>query len=240
VRWKHPKRGHLSPDRFVPFAEQTGLINPIGQWVLWEALEKFRGWQADFDTAANLGLTINVSAKQLDDGGFVADVRRALDDTGIDPGRLTLEITETVVMHTEPGLLESLKATGVRIAIDDFGTGYSSLSSLDRLPADVLKIDRSFVSRMQSERGPSPFIPTMVQLGEALGLDTVIEGIETKQELDQVRAFGARLGQGFFFAPPLHPEQVMELLAGRPGLVVDMPIARDVAEQDRPALRVVT
>jgi diguanylate cyclase (GGDEF)-like protein len=213
VRWQHPRRGWMSPTTFIPFAEQTGLIQPIGRWVLWEALRRLRTWQevigpdeADFEVAVNL------SARQLDDPIIVEEVARAINDLGTDPSFLVLEITETAMMQSAPARLQELRNLGVRLAIDDFGTGYSSLASLHKLPVDVLKIDRLFVEGIDDEDKSSPFISTIVSLGQSLGLDMIVEGIETSEQFERVRNLGCRLGQGFYFAKPLEAKRADELL----------------------------
>ena len=213
VRWEHTRKGWLGPDAFIPFAEETGIIHEIGKWVLWEALRRLRIWQDMLGpNTDDFEVTVNLSAKQLEDPEIVAEVARALEESQTDPALLVLEITETAMMRTAPERLDELRGLGVRLAIDDFGTGYSSLASLHRLPVDVLKIDRLFVEGLEDEDSASPFVSTIVGLGRSLGLETIVEGIETKEQLERVRALGCTLGQGFYFARPLRPKQASALL----------------------------
>jgi len=222
VRWRHPERGMLGPAAFIPAAEDTGLIVPLGRWVLQEACRQLREWQRVYEADAPTWVTVNVSGRQLhgaDGGGqLVADVRAALDASGLAPAALVLEITESTAMqHTDATLatLAALKALGVRLAIDDFGTGYSSLAYLERFPLDVIKIDKSFVDRVTvAEKGPV-LARAIVALGDALGLRTVAEGIECAEQADALRALGCRFGQGFLFARPLVPAEVEDLLRNR-------------------------
>jgi len=213
VRWEHSLKGWLNPAVFVPFAEETGLIHAVGRWVLGEAMRWLRTWQELLGTdPGDFEVTVNLSAKQLEDPHLVGEVARALSDLDVDPGLVVLEITETAMMRTAPSRLDELRSLGVRLAIDDFGTGYSSLASLHRLPVDVLKIDKLFVDSLADQDGSSPFISTIVGLGQALGLQTIVEGIETHEQLERLRDLGCTVGQGFYFARPLAPEQAGALL----------------------------
>jgi diguanylate cyclase (GGDEF)-like protein len=203
IRWRHPTRGELPPDEFVPLAEQTGLITEIGKWVLDEACAQGAAWRA---AGYPIGMAVNVSARQLDTDQLVADVEQALSDSGLDPVALTLEITETMLMRNVAETtvrLAALKALGVRIAIDDFGTGYSSLGHLKQFPVDALKIDRSFISGLRGNQEGETLIHTLVQLGKALSIETIAEGIEQQQQLSQLRDENCEGGQGFLFARPL-------------------------------------
>ncbi len=203
IRWRHPTRGELPPDEFVPLAEQTGLITEIGKWVLDEACAQGAAWRA---AGYPIGMAVNVSARQLDTDQLVADVKQALSESGLDPVALTLEITETMLMRNvaETAVrLTALKALGVRIAIDDFGTGYSSLGHLKQFPVDALKIDRSFISGLRGNQEGETLIHTLVQLGKALSIETIAEGIEQQQQLTQLRDENCEGGQGFLFARPL-------------------------------------
>jgi diguanylate cyclase (GGDEF)-like protein len=200
VRWRHPERGLVQPADFIPFAEETGLIIPLGRWVLDEACRQTREWQAR--TGRRLGIAVNLSPNQLHEPGLVDEVATALDRHQLEPARLTLEITESVLMRTSIETLEELKALGISLAIDDFGTGYSSLSYLDRLPIDVIKVDRSFVARIGTAE-QAPLVRTVVQLGESLGLRTIVEGIETVEQLAALRDLGVSTGQGFYLAMPM-------------------------------------
>ena len=180
LRWQHPERGLIAPDSFIPFAEETGLIVPIGRWVLREGCSKARIVQDNFPVEPPLSMSINLSVKQLQHSDIVADVRDAIEQAGIDPRCLTLEITETVVMADADlavERLQELKDLGVRLAMDDFGTGYSSLSYLSRFPVDVLKMDRSFL-RAGATPEQSGLASAVVALGQTLALEVVAEGIE--------------------------------------------------------------
>ncbi len=216
VRWKHPERGFVGPNDFIPTAEETGLIVPIGRWVLNEACRQLRQWQ---DRHGDLPLTmsVNASVKQLQDPRFVNDVRTALATTGLDPMSLTLEITETVLMSdTEEVLarLEELRAVGVRLAIDDFGTGYASLGYLARFPLNVLKVDRSFIQGVGTKQGSS-LTPVMVSIGRSLGLQTVAEGVENASQVAQLRELGFDAAQGFLFSRPAAADEIDALLGIR-------------------------
>jgi diguanylate cyclase (GGDEF)-like protein len=203
IRWDHPTRGIVQPEDFVPLLEETGLICEIGRWVLFEACRQCADWTA---AGYRVGIAVNVSARQLDSEEFVELVRAALADTGLDAGALTLEITETAIMrdaHRTSEQLRAIKQLGVRLAIDDFGTGYSSLGHLQRFPVDVLKIDRSFIAALNHSPEGEAIIHTLVQLGKALSIETVAEGIEGELELSQLQGESCDHGQGFLFAPPL-------------------------------------
>jgi diguanylate cyclase (GGDEF)-like protein len=216
LRWRHPVRGVIPPDTFIPLAEQTGLIVPIGRWVLRVACHQAAAWRRQ---SRALGISINVSARQLDDIGLVDEVARTLAITGLDPGTVMLEITETTLMRDADAAasrLRELKALGVRIAIDDFGTGYSSLAYLRQFPVDALKIDRSFISAIASSSESKAMIHTLVQLGKTLGIETVGEGIEEQFQLRQLQLEHCDSGQGFLFARPLQAEAIDEMLKIHP------------------------
>ena len=217
VRWHHPERGLVPPSVFIPIAEATGLIVPIGEWVLGRACRDVRSWEDNFAAATPLSLSVNVSALQLDEPGLVDVITSTLVASGLAPDRLTLEITESALMRDVDGSVEALlaiKRLGVRVAIDDFGTGYSSLSYLRRLPIDVLKIDQSFVSVIA--RGPEEagLVRTIVNLARELRLDTVGEGIEEVDQLEELTAMGCRLAQGYYFARPVPAAQLEAMLTG--------------------------
>ena len=213
VRWMHPRRGLVSPMEFIPVAEETGLILPLGRWVLEEACREAMGWHGGH--GAGLSISVNVSGRQLQQPGFVDEVAAALVASRLAPARLTLELTESVLMHdaeAAAAVLSELKALGVRLAIDDFGTGYSSLSYLRRFPIDELKIDRSFVASMRDGPEQAGVVLSIIKLGETLHLETVAEGIEEAAQVDELRSLGAAMGQGYFFARPLTAEGVSALL----------------------------
>ena len=203
IRWRSPVRGVVQPDDFIPLLEETGLISEVGAWVLARPAVQGARWRA---AGHPVGIAVNVSARQLDTDEFVAEVREALADSGLDPGALTLEITETTLMRNAEETarrLVAIKELGVRIAIDDFGTGYSSLAYLQRFPVDALKIDRSFISRVCQDPEGETLIRTLVQLGKALSIETLAEGIEQSRELSLLKEEHCDRGQGFLFARPL-------------------------------------
>ncbi len=212
LRWQHPERGLLLPIECVPTAEETGLIVRIGRWVVEEACRKLRAWHERHPRHRHLAVAVNVSARQLQDAGFVGDVLEALEAAGADPGSLILEITETVLMRDTEEIrqrLEQLHAAGVRLAIDDFGTGYSSLSYLSRYPVDILKIDRSFI---EGVGGPTDLTPVMISIGKTLGLQTVAEGVESSEQLTRLRELGCDAAQGYLFSAPVPPVEVEDIL----------------------------
>jgi diguanylate cyclase (GGDEF)-like protein/PAS domain S-box-containing protein len=202
VRWTHPVRGLVPPAQFVPVAEETGLIVPMGRWILERAchdLASRPGWE-------RLGLTVNVSVRQLQHAGFVADVLTALERSGLSQDRLTIEITESILMTNTDQIrdrLHRLRAHGVRIAIDDFGSGYSSLGYLQRFPVDVLKLDRSFVEDLQLDRPVGGVVRAIVELADGLDVRLVAEGIETAEQAEALRRRGCRYGQGFLYSRPV-------------------------------------
>jgi diguanylate cyclase (GGDEF)-like protein len=206
LRWRSPSRGVVQPGDFVPLLEETGLIKAVGEWVLKEACRQTAEWHA---AGYRLGVAVNVSGRQLDTDEFPAQVEAALDESGLDPGALTIEITETTLMsnaeETARRLL-AVKDLGVRIAIDDFGTGYSSLAHLQRFPVDALKIDRSFIAQLSQGYEGEILLRTLVQLGKSLSIETLAEGIEGARELSLVREENCDSGQGFLFARPLEPD----------------------------------
>jgi diguanylate cyclase (GGDEF)-like protein len=214
IRWRHPTHGIIAPDGFIPIAEETGLIVPIGRWVLDTACEQAAVWHR---RGHSLGVSVNVSARQLEHDSLVDHVQEALHSSGLEAGSLTLEITETALMRDSEaaGLrLRALKTLGVRVAIDDFGIGYSSLSYLRQFPVDALKIDRSFISGIAASRESSnALIHTLVQLGKTLGMQTLGEGIEDRQQLEHLQREECDLGQGFLFARPLEAASIEALLA---------------------------
>jgi diguanylate cyclase (GGDEF)-like protein/PAS domain S-box-containing protein len=203
VRWRHPEAGVLGPNRFIPVAEECGQIVRLGRWVLSEACRGLRAWRGCVAGGHGLRVSVNISGRHLQHGELLQDVANALENSGLEPQNLVIELTESTIMYnTEATLkhLEQLKALGVRLAIDDFGTGYSSLSYLHRFPIDILKIDRSFVSRLtNSENGPE-LARAVITLGDTLGLDTVAEGIEYEPQVSALLELGCVAGQGFLFA----------------------------------------
>jgi len=212
LRWVHPTRGMVQPNQFIPLAEETGLIIPIGRWVLLEACRQGARLHERFPRTPPLTLSVNLSVKQLQSETIIDDVRTALERSGIPPGSLVLEITETVMMvDTDLAVerLRDLKALGVLIAMDDFGTGYSSLSYLSRFPIDILKMDRSFLA---AEHEGSGLAAAIMGLGKSLNLNVVAEGIERPKQIDALRNLGCDLGQGFLFARPMSSEALSDYL----------------------------
>ncbi len=216
VRWQHPQQGLVPPNDFIPLAEATGLIVPLGRWVLQSACDQLARWHAVWPVANGLRMSVNLSARQFQYDGLVADVAHALEHSGVDPTSLVLEITESMLMRDTDATVSTLRALkdlGVRLAIDDFGTGYSSLAYLRQFPVDILKIDRSFVDGMT---GDASLAEAVVQMGRALQLQTIAEGIETTDQWTALRSLGCEYGQGYLFAKPVEPAEVDALLA-RPG-----------------------
>ena len=207
LRWRHPVRGLVSPRRFIPVAESGGLIVPIGRWALEQACRECRDL-VDGD-GLPMPLSVNVSERQVREAGFVAEIQAVLAATGMEPGRLTLEFPERLVVQGGPsmvGQLERIRALGVRLAVDDFGTGYSSLSYLHALPVDVLKVDGSLVARLGSGGESTSMVRAIVALGDALGLSAVAEGIETEMQLQVLVDLGCLYGQGHLLARPAGPD----------------------------------
>jgi diguanylate cyclase (GGDEF)-like protein/PAS domain S-box-containing protein len=220
LRWRHPTRGLISPADFIPFAEETGLIVPIGRWVLYEGCHQARIMGEQMGGSAPLAISINLSVKQLFHEDIVADVAAALAAAGLEPGALTLEITESVMMTDtdfSQTRMHELHALGVRLAMDDFGTGYSSLSYLSRFPIDILKMDRSLLAA-----GASPvtsgLASAVLSLGETFHLEVVAEGIEYAEQSDTLRDLGCEIGQGFFFARPMPHDRLIEFMRARPAV----------------------
>ncbi len=215
IRWRHPSRGVVAPGLFIGLAEESGVIVSIGRWVLGEACRQAASWRRRGHPVA---LSINVSARQLEREDLVDDVQAALAESELDPSSLTLEITETALMRDAEAtarLLERIKELGVRIAIDDFGTGYSSLAYLRQFPVDELKIDRAFITGLTRSADSRALAHTLIQLGKALGLQTLAEGIEEPAQLETLRQENCDLGQGFLFARPLDPAAVERFLSSR-------------------------
>ncbi len=214
VRWAHPVRGLLGPQAFIPLAEQTGIIDELGQWVLDQACSQVRGWQRRTPAGRRLALCVNISPRQLDRADLAGQVAAILDRTGFDPTDLTLEVTEDALIDESTALpgLHELSALGIRIALDDFGTGYSSLRYLTQLPVNTLKIDRCFIAELNGTHTRSAVVEAVLRLAHALDLDTVAEGIETADQAAELTLLGCRTGQGFHFARPLPPDDLDAIL----------------------------
>jgi len=204
VRWRHPERGLVAPEQFIAIAEDSGLIVPIGRWVLHEACRQARAWQVA--GLAPTRIAINVSAVELRAPGFVSGIRTALAETGLDPRSLELELTETVLIEksrTVADVLRELKEIGVLLALDDFGTGYSSLSYLKRFPIDTVKIDRSFVSGLTTPKGDVSIVAAVIGMGKSLHIPVLAEGVETRQQLEILQEQGCAQAQGYYFSRPV-------------------------------------
>jgi EAL domain-containing protein (putative c-di-GMP-specific phosphodiesterase class I) len=215
VRWQHPERGLLPPSVFIGVAEESGAILDVGSWVLRTATRQMRAWQ-DEHHAPELYVSVNVSVRQLDQRGFAAAVEGTLRRAGLSPTSLVLEVTESVMVDPDgeaTATLEALRQLGVRVAIDDFGTGYSSIGYLGRLPVDILKIDRSFVSGEHSGSSGAPLLEAIVGLAQRLGLEIIPEGIEETSQLTRLRALGCHTGQGFLMSRPVAATAIDALLA---------------------------
>jgi diguanylate cyclase (GGDEF)-like protein/PAS domain S-box-containing protein len=220
VRWDHPRRGLVAPMEFIPIAEEMGLIVPLGRWILREACRQTRAWQRTYATSGlpqTIGVTVNLSARQLRQPELPSDVAGALRDSGLPPGCLTLEMTESMLVEDSNAVLarlRALKALGVRLAIDDVGTGATSLAYLERFPVDLLKIDKSFVDKIGAGL-ESPLARAMIGLGRELGIHVVAEGIETKGQWSSLRDLGCEMGQGFYLSRPLPPALLSDAIASR-------------------------
>ncbi len=216
IRWNHPVRGLISPNEFIPLAEEAGLIHPIGDWVLREACRQATKWHSDAAENRAPTINVNVSALQIQEPGLIHRVDAAMRSTGLDPGRLVLEITEGVLVQRVDEVvvvLQGLRRLGVRIAIDDFGTGYSSLSYLQNLPLDMLKIDKSFVDRVGVDRDESSMARVILQIGQTLQLQVIAEGVERQEQVESLRALGCDTAQGFHLGRPMSAKKAMELAA---------------------------
>jgi EAL domain-containing protein (putative c-di-GMP-specific phosphodiesterase class I) len=222
LRWEHPEKGPLVPSEFIDVAEETGLIVPIGMWVVEQACRQAQRWRAARPDGDPIFVSANLSGRQLDTGALVDNVADILERTGLEPGLLGLEITESVVMRDPEMstiLLRALKDLGVRLAVDDFGTGYSSLAYLRRFPVELLKVDRAFVDGLDAQTGDAEdraIVAAVVSLAHTLGMKAIAEGVETQEQLRELRALGCDMAQGFFIAKPLTPHALDEMLALNP------------------------
>ncbi|MFT3744353.1 MAG: PAS domain S-box protein [Pyrinomonadaceae bacterium] len=224
IRWRHPVHGLVGPNEFVSVAEETGLIIPIGKWILEESCRQIAEWQRKF--GMDLAVSVNLSAKQLMHPNLTSQVKDILADTGLKPTQLKLEVTESTVMeHSERSLkvLSDLDQLGVNLSTDDFGTGYSSLSYLQRFPFERLKIDRSFINLMDKDEKSGAIVKTILMLGENLGIEVVAEGIETVSQLEKLRLLGCSIGQGFLFSRPIDREAAEDFLAGGANVFANNP-----------------
>jgi diguanylate cyclase len=227
IRWRHPQRGIVMPEHFIPLAEESGLINAIGEWVLHEVCRQCKAWQRE--GLPRVRVAVNVSASQFRQGNLLAVVRAAVDEADLDPRCLELELTESAVM-TNPeesaSILEQLSAMGVLVSVDDFGTGYSSMSYLRRFPIDNLKIDRGFVKDLMTRADDASIVQAIISLAHSLRLKVVAEGVETSEQLDSLRTMGCDQYQGFHFSPPLPANEFGALLRDRTRESEDSDIAQ--------------
>ncbi|MDB9312829.1 PAS domain S-box protein [Spirulina sp. CS-785/01] len=211
LRWQHPTKGLVSPAKFIPLAEETGLIVPLGEWILTEAMRQLRKWEKQFPQHFPLTMSVNLSGKQIREPELIDQIDKILARTGLESRYLKLEITESMLMDNAEAATEmllALRSRQIKLSIDDFGTGYSSLSYLHRFPVNTLKIDRSFVKRMQPNGSNSEIVRAIVSLAHNLGMDVVAEGIEIGIQLQQLKSLGCEYGQGYFYAPPLSQEVI--------------------------------
>src|SRR6266705_3922135 len=217
ARWLHPVRGVVPPAEFIPVAERTGLIVPLGRWMLREACRQAAAWRRTHGERAPATMSVNVSARQLKERGFVGEVTDALRDARLEPHRLVIEVTESTVIESE-SILETLRALrdlGVRLALDDFGTGQSSLALLRTCPVDVIKVDKSFVDSVTGTPHQAAIAAAVIQIAQALAVDAVAEGVETQAQAERLHQLGYRLAQGFHFAEPLPAGHLTGLLFDR-------------------------
>ncbi len=216
VRWHHPTKGLISPNDFIPIAEETGLIIPLGEWILNEACHQLSTWQNKFPNSPNININVNITVNQLKDPDFLATIDRILAQNKVPGSSIKLEITESMLMHDSEemmNLLSQIKTRQIKLCIDDFGKGFSSLSYLPRFPIDILKIDRSFVSFMNCDENNFEVVRTIISLAHTLGIKVVSEGIEKITQLEQLQSLGSEFGQGFLFSRPLNPESAELMMA---------------------------
>ncbi|MEH2045392.1 GGDEF domain-containing response regulator [Nostoc sp.] len=215
VRWQHPQHGLVSPDNFIPLAEETGLIIPIGYWVLGEACRQMRAWQVQFPTDPPLTISVNLSTKQFSQPGLIEQINQILQETGLEGGSLKLEITESVLMENiqlATFMLLQLQQMNIQLHLDDFGIGYSSLSYLHRFPSNALKIDRSFIAKIGANGENLEIVQAIVALAQSLNIDVIAEGVETLEQLAQLRVMKCKYAQGYFFSKPLDRKSVETLI----------------------------
>ncbi|PSB13297.1 GGDEF domain-containing response regulator, partial [filamentous cyanobacterium CCP2] len=219
LRWQHLKRGMIAPNEFIPLAEETGLILPIGEWVLQEACHQLQTWQQAGIVDDAFTISINLSVRQFAQPDLIQQIERVLASTAINPANLKLEITESVIMESTSHIFQTLQRLRERqicLSIDDFGTGYSSLSYLHAFPVDSLKIDRSFVQRLEETSSDMGLIPAITSIANTLNITVVAEGIETAHQLCKLRMLNCNFGQGYFFSQPLPAQPATELLLSNP------------------------
>lgn len=219
VRWRHPIRGLVSPIEFIPVAEETGLINAINTWVLQSACHQLSIWQHHPVTPEPLTMSVNLSARLFSQHNFVEQIDRIIYESRINPAYLELEITESVIMENTNAIkiiLQQLKQRKIKLIMDDFGTGYSSLSYLHSFPFNALKIDKSFVKRMQENKENMGLVPAMIGIANSMGMSAIAEGVETQEQLAQLRSLNCNFAQGYLFSQPIEQQLVLKLLAASP------------------------
>jgi EAL domain-containing protein (putative c-di-GMP-specific phosphodiesterase class I) len=219
VRWEAPDVGLLPPAEFIGIAEEIGLIGAIGRWVMREACRQARAWQEQFPLTPPLVISVNVSGREFREGGLADHVAAVIEETGLDPTCLKLEITESAILddtQAVSAVLDRLRAMRVQLSLDDFGTGYSSLSYLHRYPFDALKVDRAFITRLGPDGANGAIVHAILALGRSFDLEVVAEGIETAEQYAQLRSGGCGYGQGYFFSEPLDASAAEALLTTRP------------------------
>ncbi|QZZ19262.1 EAL domain-containing protein [Leptothermofonsia sichuanensis E412] len=227
IRWHHPERGLISPAEFIPIAEETGLIIPIDLWLLREACHQMRHWQMQLPQATHFTISVNISGKQFSQPNLIEQVKHILRETGLDACCLKLEITESVLVANADiaiRMLQQLQALGIQLSIDDFGTGYSSLSYLHRFPMNTLKIDRSFTKSIGADPKKLGIIKTVVSLAQNLGMDVIAEGVETSEQVSQLKVLNCTSAQGFFFSKPLDEKTAQGLISKEPQIEVSTPV----------------
>ena len=215
LRWQHPEQGMIDPTQFIPLAEANGLIYSIGQWVLRQACQQLKIWQQQFPAQPPLTISVNLSPQQILQPDLVGQVQQVLDETKVDPGHIRLEITESAVMESPEAavaILTQLKQLGIQLCVDDFGTGYSSLAYLNCFPIDTLKIDRSFISKIDSEGEQLEIVQTIIRLAWNLGINVVTEGVETPKQLAQLKSLRCEYGQGYLFSKPVDAKTAQQLI----------------------------
>jgi len=218
IRWQHPTQGIISPNEFIPLAEEIGLVTNLDYWALQTACRQLAAWQTAFPNLSDLRISVNLSAQDLQRSDLLEEVDRVLTQTQLNSRCLTLEITESMLIEdvdSTISLLNQLQERGIQISVDDFGTGYSSLSYLHCLPVDNLKVDRSFVNQIQPDKPDHQIVETIVRLSDQLKLDAIAEGIETPLQLERLQHLGYKFGQGYLFSKPLSCQAAEALLASK-------------------------